>query len=137
MPNRRVFAAVAILIASSCMVMPPASAQSPTSFEGEQIRSEIYFGSDLGGGQTVSDQAWDEFVSVVIRERLPGGFTVIDAAGKGTRADGPLNVTRIVVVVHPATADADARLSEIKAEYKRRFGSAGVFHVDEAVRVRP
>jgi hypothetical protein len=39
--------------------------------------------------------------------------------------------------VHPATAEAEARLSEIKAEYKKRFGSAGVFHVDEAVRVRP
>jgi Protein of unknown function (DUF3574) len=137
MPNRRLFTAFALLVATHLLGWTTACAQSMTSFEGEQVKTELYFGSDLGARQTVTGQAWDDFVSAVVQKRLPTGFTVIDAAGKGARVEGPLSRTRIVVVVHPATAEAEARLSEIKAEYKKRFGSAGVFHVDEAVRVRP
>jgi hypothetical protein len=136
MPSRRLFAAFALLVATHLLGWAAACAQSMTSFEGEQVKTELYFGSDLGAGQTVTEQAWDDFVSA-LQERFPTGFTVIDAAGKGTHVDGPLSRTRIVVVVHPATAEAEARLSDIKAEYKKRFSSAGVFHVDQAVRVRP
>ena len=68
--------------------------------------------------------------------RFPDGLTVMEALGRGTRTAGGLTGTRVLIVVHAREADADARLGEIKAEYKKRFGSAGVFHIDQAVRIR-
>jgi hypothetical protein len=60
----------------------------------------------------------------------------MEAVGRGPRTPGGLTLTRVLIVVHPAGDEADARLGEIKAEYKKRFGSAGVFHIDHPVRSR-
>jgi len=136
MLNRRLFTTFALLSAAAPWLSTATDAQTATSFETEQTKTELYFGSDLGGGQAGSEQDWDAFVSSVIQDRFPSGFTVVQASGKGARAAGPLTRTRIVIVVHPAGADAEARVSAVKAEYKKRFGTAGVFQVDEVVRVR-
>src|SRR5215217_7147894 len=127
MPNRRdtLTFLFAILIS---FITASADAQSPATSQGDAVKSEIYFGSNMGAGKSVGQQAWDEFLSDVVITRFPAGVTVIDALGKGTTAAGPLTPTRILVVVHPGGADAHNRLREIKAEYKRRFESAGVFH---------
>jgi hypothetical protein len=113
-----------------------ADAQSPPSSQEESVKSEIYFGSDMGAGQMVSQRAWEEFLSDVVMPRFPAGLTVVEGLGKGTRTVGPLTRTRVLIVVHPSGRDAEARLSEIKAEYKKRFGSAGIFHMDQIVQVR-
>jgi hypothetical protein len=59
-----------------------------------------------------------------------------EALGRGARTVGGLTRTRILIVVHPSGAESDALLSEIKAEYNERFGSAGVFHIDQPVRIQ-
>ncbi len=132
MPNRRMFNAFALLIVG-CWLGNAVNAQS---LEAEQIKSEIYFGSYIVPEQSVSEQAWEEFLSTVVRDLFPTGLTVIDALGKGTHTAGPLTPTRVVIVVHPAGADAEARLNEVKMKYKKRFGSAGIFQIDQIVRVR-
>ncbi|MFG1425073.1 DUF3574 domain-containing protein [Roseixanthobacter glucoisosaccharinicivorans] len=45
--------------------------------------------------------------------------------------------TRLLLIVHPNTPDASAKLGEIKAAYIQRFGQRRVFHVDFPVRVIP
>src|SRR5215213_5523595 len=65
----------------------------------EALKSEIYFGSNLGDGQTVSQQAWEEFLVQVIVPRFPAGLTIIDALGSGGIA-APLTRTRVLVLVH-------------------------------------
>ncbi len=45
--------------------------------------------------------------------------------------------TRLLLIVHPNTPDASAKLGEIKAAYIQRFGQRRVFHVDFPVRVNP
>ncbi len=133
MPNRRM---LHVFVIACCRVGTALNTQVATSLEAEQTKTEIYFGPEMGAGHAVSEQAWEDFLATVVRERFPTGFTVIDALGKGTHSDGPLTRTIIVIVVHPTDADAEARLNEIKMEYKKRFGSAGVFHVDQVVRVQ-
>ena len=113
-----------------------ARAQGPTSWEPNALRTEIYFGSDMGGGQAVSQQAWQEFLDTIIAPRFPAGLTVVEAFGRSMRTEGGLTPTRILIAVHPADDDSDARLNEIKAEYKKRFMSAGVFHVDAPIRIQ-
>jgi hypothetical protein len=133
--NRHVlkFACAVLMV---CSLTIGADAQSPASSEPASVKSEIYFGSDMGAGQTVSQQAWEKFLSEVVMGRFPAGLTVLEALGKGTRTEDPLTRTRVLIVVHPSGRDAEARLTEIKAEYKKRFGSAGIFHMDQLVQVR-
>jgi hypothetical protein len=39
------------------------------------------------------------------------------------------------VLVHPTTAEAETALREVKAEYRRRFSGAGIFHTEQLVRI--
>jgi Protein of unknown function (DUF3574) len=123
-------------IAIICSLTGSAVAQSPATSQADAVKSEIYFGSDMGAGKSVGKQAWEEFLSDVVTARFPAGITVIEALGQGTRAAGPLTPTRILVVVNASGAEAQNHLREIKAEYTRRFGSAGVFHTDQPVQIR-
>ncbi len=133
MANRHVlkFACAVLVVCSLTIGADAQSLAEPVS-----VKSEIYFGSDMGAGQVVSQQAWEKFLSEVVMSRFPAGLTVLEALGKGTRTEGPLTRTRILIVAHPSGRDAEARLTEIKAEYKRRFGSAGIFHMDQLVQIR-
>jgi len=111
----------------------PASAQ--TSPATDALKSEVYFGLRGADGRAVDAQAWETFVAEVVVPRFPEGLTVVEASGRSGGSPASLNPTRILVVVHPASADAQGRLREIKAEYRKRFGATGVFHTDQPVRV--
>ncbi len=136
MPNRRqILNLMSAAVAWSCLA-GAAGAQSPTPLQTDGVKSEIYFGSDMGAGQSVSQQAWEEFLSEVVVPRFPAGLTLLEGLGRGLRSSGPLTRTRILIVIHPNAGDAQARLSEIEADYRKRFGSAGVFHIDQPVRIQ-
>jgi hypothetical protein len=127
---------VAAVLITHCGFGLPAYGQSGTA-PAEQVKTEIYFGSELRSGATVSKRDWERFISDAIIKRFPTGLTVIDAAGKGRDTPGGLKDVRILVLVHPRSADFDARLDDVKLEYKKRFASAGLFQIDQAVQVRP
>jgi len=101
-----------------------------------QIKSEIYFGSDMGSGKRVSDDAWSDFLSSVVRSRFPTALTVLEAVGRGAGKAGELTRVRVVIIIHASGVDADMGMSIIKSEYKRRFSTAAVFHIDQMVVVR-
>ena len=134
--RREVLNISSLLLAFWCLTAG-AEAQGPAAWQADGLKTEIYFGSDMGGGQSVTRQAWEAFVDDVVVPRFPAGLTIMEALGRGPRTSGGLTQTRVLIVVHPGGDDADARLSEIKAEYRKRFGSAGVFHIDHPVRTRP
>jgi hypothetical protein len=94
----------------------------------------VYFGLRTADGQAVGEQAWEEFVTQVVGLRFPAGLTVIEARGR-SGASTSMDRVWVLVLVHPDSPDAQARLGEIKTEYKKRFGSARVFHTDQAIRV--
>ena len=129
--------AIAVAFSMACALTPieQANAQATASWSANTLRTEIYFGSGGDAGQNVSAQAWDDFVSDVVVARFPAGLTILEGLGRGGRTAGPLSRVRVLVVVHPNGGDADARIGEIKAEYKKRFPTAGVFHTDQPVRV--
>jgi hypothetical protein len=136
MPNHRRSRLFALIVTTAWVGWAPI-ALGEFDLAADQIKSEIYFGSDMGVGHTVSDQAWETFLSEVIRPQLPNGFTVIDALGKGAHPDGPLTRTRVLIVVHPGNVDAEALLNSMRVEYERRFWPAAVFRIEQPVRVRP
>jgi len=130
--SRTLALALLVLISATGSGVADASAQPVVA----SLKTEIYFGSNLGDGTSVSEEAWEAFVADVVVPRFPAGITVLEALGRGRSTVGPLAPTRVLVVVHPDDPDTQARFSEIRAEYRKRFATAGQFHIDQPVRIR-
>lgn len=104
------------------------------------IETTLYFGMALGEGGKVSDEEWSDFLTRVVTPRFPDGFTVIDAYGQWrdpADANAPIvrEATKILVVVHPATAETEASIAEVKSIYRDLFAQKSVFHTEAPVRV--
>src|SRR5690606_10806348 len=124
-----------IILLTALSVSAPVLADSTGS-----TRSDLYFGLDLAGGGAVEEEDWADYLGEVVTPRFPDGFTVIDAYGQWRDravANAPIirERTKLIVIVRPATAEADAAIAEIKSIYKKRFGQISVFHTDAPVEI--
>jgi hypothetical protein len=134
-PNCRSLWSAGLLLLALGALPPLDRAKAQTQSTADSLKSEIYFGSRMADGQIVDDRAWEEFVTQVVGPRFAAGLTVLDARGR-SGADAALDRVRVLVLVYPNSPEAHARLVEIKTEYKKRFGTARVFHTDQPVRVQ-
>jgi uncharacterized protein DUF3574 len=121
-----------LLVALSSLALP-ARVDAQTPLTADALKTEIYFGL-RADGQAVADQAWEAFVAQVVVPRFPEGLTILDGRGQ-SGAGASLASVKVLVLVHPNSPGAQTRLGEIKTEFKKRFGSARVFHTDQPVRV--
>lgn len=124
-----------IILLTALSMSAPVLAESISA-----TRSDLYFGLDLAGGGAVDEEAWADFLGEVVTPRFPDGFTVIDAYGQWRDpavANAPIirEKTKLIVIVRPASAEADAAIAEIKTIYKKRFGQISVFHTDASVEI--
>lgn len=106
----------------------------------DAVQTNLYFGLALDAGGEVSEAAWSAFLAEEVTPRFPDGFTVIDAYGQWrdpSLADAPIirEKTKLLVIVHPGTAEAERAITEIKSFYKKRFDQKSVFHTDASVRI--
>lgn len=125
-----------IVILTLALFAPGKSFAEPAA----AIETTLYFGMALGEGGKVSDEEWSDFLKRVVTPRFPDGFTVIDAYGQwrdASVANTPIvqEATKILVVVHPATAEAEASVAEVKSIYRDLFAQRSVFHTEAPVRV--
>ena len=134
MPTCRPSWSTGLLLFALCSLPPLEPARAQTQPAADALKSEVYFGLRTADGQIVGEQAWEEFVSQVVVPRFPAGLTVIEARGR-SGGNAFIDRVKVLVLVHPNSPDAQARLGEIKTEYKKRFGSGGVFHTDQTIRV--
>src|SRR5687767_12799189 len=95
------------------------------------IRSELYFGLSRRAGAKVEPAAWARFLDTAITPRFPDGLTVIDAAGQYRGSDGVLvrEQSKVVVIVHPASAVADSSLARICRSYALSFDQESVMKI--------
>jgi hypothetical protein len=134
-PSRRKFVLpYLLLLALSCVTTLNATDAQTTSVE--TLKTEIYFGARMADGQVLGEEAWNQFLTEVVMSRFPAGLTALEAFGRGGTHPGPLTRVRILVLVHPSGEVAQTRLREIKAEYKKRFKGAGIFHTQQPIRIR-
>lgn len=104
------------------------------------IETKLLFGLASADGSGVSEQEWESFLASEVTPRFPDGLTVIAAYGqvKG-EAHGTAQVVRegmrLVLIYHPDTPEAAAKLAEIRKLYSERFHQWGVLQVTNAVRV--
>ncbi len=102
------------------------------------VRSELYFGLSRQAAADVSPAQWQAFVDEVITPRFPNGLTVLEGNGQWQMRDGSLakEKSRIVIVVHPGTADQQQKLDEIREAYKKRFSQEAVMELDEDAEIK-
>lgn len=104
------------------------------------VESQLYFGLGPAGepAKGISEAAWQAFLDAEVTPRFPDGFSVLDAYGQwqGVGQSSPERLrSRVLVVVHPDTADARARVDAIRAAWKQRTGDQSVLRVTHTAEV--
>ncbi|MFG1185176.1 DUF3574 domain-containing protein [Xanthobacter aminoxidans] len=148
--RREAWRCAALLLAGLLLStgLPPAPARaeeaSPATLKPGisvvMIETKLLFGLASADGSGVSEQEWESFLTTEVTPRFPDGLTVIAAYGqvKG-EAHGTAQVVRegmrLVLIYHPDTPEAAAKLAEIRKLYSERFHQWGVLQVTNAVRV--
>jgi hypothetical protein len=120
----------ALLLGSSCAPLPPHAPKSPAVVE------RLYFGRNAGNNLAVTDTAWTEFLSDFVTPRFPDGLTSWQAEGQWRSSGGVLQreSSFVLELVHPARPQIDQAITEIIAEYKRRFHQESVLRVQTNAR---
>lgn len=128
-------AVIAAVLLATPVVIRPAAAESTM----DAIQSTLYFGlkSPQGG---VSEQEWAAFLADEVTPRFPDGLTVLSAYGQGASTPPAQDrmireTTKVLIIVHPDTPEASAKLAELKKIYKEQFTQSGVFHTRQPVQV--
>ena len=116
---------------STAAVTAPAVATAPA----EWVKTEIYFGRDLPGGQEISRWAWSDFMDKVLTRNFPKGLTVYEAYGQMQHVDGRIEKqsTWVMAVVHPKDPAIDKAIQEIVDDFRKQFNKAQVVHVNAPV----
>jgi hypothetical protein len=113
---------------AACTLAPVPTCTPPAA---STAVTELYFGRNIPGGGEVSDAGWRGFLDEVVTPRFPEGFTALDGEGQYQMSDGTITRERSkVLVVIAKGGDADSRLAEAVAEYKRRFRQESVLRRD-------
>lgn len=119
----------------------PSAAQAgttaPVSASVRWVRSEVYFGMSTPGGAQISAEAWQEFLNSEITPRFPAGLSIIDTAGQWRNAGGHIDreAGKMLVLLHPGDAAADAAIEDIRRTYCERFQQEAVMKVETAASV--
>ena len=96
------------------------------------VRSELYFGAARPGGDTVSADEFREFTEKEVLRRFPAGFTLLEGRGQWQGDGGPVSEkSRVLVVLHPRSAEAEAFLESLREAYKKQFSQESVLRVDQ------
>lgn len=119
-------------VLAACAPMATAGpATAPPAAEREWLSDRFFFGRDIPGGGSVSEQEWAAFLAEVVTPRFPDGLTVLRGEGQWRGANGAVvrEPSFVVEINHPPSAAVDAALDAIAAEYKRRFRQEAVMRV--------
>ena len=100
------------------------------------VETDLYFGQGLPGGGSITAQQWTDFVSQVITPRFPDGLTILSAQGQWRDASGHIEKenTMEVIIIHPAAANLDKAIEEIRDLYKKKFNQESVLRSSHPVR---
>jgi len=133
MKPRRMFVLLALvcLDGAGCATstMKPAVA-ARVSATGQWVRTELYLAA-------VDATRWREFLASNVTPKFPAGFTVWDAYGQWRSSSGEIRVvpSRILVVLHPSTAQANAAIEAIRHQFKTQFNQESVLRATTPAKV--
>lgn len=122
-----------LLSAPACTATLPSPAV--LSAAESYVRDELFFGLRKPDGALVTEAEWQAFVDSVVTLRFSAGLTVLTAYGQYRHANGSLihEPSKVLILIHQGTPEADRHIREIAAEYCRRFQQESVMRVRESV----
>ena len=115
----RLLGVAALIVVTGCTSLP---APCPAGLN-PMVRSELFFGRNVGTVEGVSDAAWQQFLEQEISPRFPDGFTVLASDGqwRGNEARTIAERGYVVHVIGEGSADELQKLHAIRAAYRGRF----------------
>jgi hypothetical protein len=92
------------------------------------VRDTLYFGRNRPNGGIVREAEWRRFLNEIITPRFPDGLTVVKATGQWRNASGQIEreASEVVTVLHAGDPTAGDKISEIVAQYTKRFDQEAV-----------
>jgi hypothetical protein len=92
-----------------------------------RIRTTLYFGLARPKG-AVSELEWQLFLRDEVTKRFPEGFTVWGADGQWRTPEGTIDheQTKVLLLVHPESAQARQSVQEVIESYRRLFEQQSV-----------
>jgi hypothetical protein len=102
-------------------------------------RTELYFGTGIPGGGTVTDAEWNLFCDTVISRYFPGGYTVADVAGKWYDPDAKRTVSepsKLVLLIGKSSKARSAAIDSVVQRYIRYYHQQAVLRTDAATKCR-
>ena len=134
------FTAILLLIVSGCYTQTSLVRSHHHSYSrSPSTREELYFGTQLPSGDTVTEGEWNAFMDEEVTPRFPNGFTVLTGYGQFRYESGKLGVeqTRIVIIFDRSPSPHHDRLiEEIISAYKRQFHQESVLRATTFVEMR-
>jgi hypothetical protein len=121
-----------LLLGTACAKQPAQVAAVPAARcepgDTSMVRDVVYFGRNRPDGGVVSDSEWLGFLDEVVTPRFPAGLTVVHADGQWRGQSGAVERERaeVLTLLHGGTEGSRNAVSELVAEYKRRFGQEAV-----------
>ena len=99
--------------------------------EDRWIMSRLYFGQQRGA-ERIAPTEFEAFVADDLTPAFPAGFTRYAADGQWRDPAGRVlrEPTVVVEIVHRVSAEDDAKLARLAADYRRRFAQDSVLRVD-------
>lgn len=137
MTTRHMRGALSFLMISLCLLGGCASREGQTPSDMAWMRTELYFGTRMPEGKTVSPDAWKAFLDTEITPLFPDGLTVIPATGQWRGTDGTVisETTRVLVILHPQGGDARQKCDVIRKAYCEQFKQDCVLLATQPARV--
>jgi hypothetical protein len=118
-----VFALLLLITAETTLLAQTVLPACPAPQQAKQV-AELLFGRNAGGRLSVSEAAWERFVTRALTPRFSDGLTISDGSGQwrdpgnGTIMREPVKRVEIVL---PGNADDQARLDAVVSAYKQEF----------------
>lgn len=144
----------ALLGLAGCQSVPlspenEASAYAADAEGGERfVRTELYFAIGWAEGSPqkqegidgsgLGESGWSGFVDEVVTPLFPDGLTIFEATGQwlSDRFDSPPKLdTRVIVILHPASEEAERRIERIREAFLEMTGQQSVLRVSQGATV--
>ena len=92
-----------------------------------RMKTTLYFGLSREKG-AISELEWQIFLRDEVTRRFPDGLTAWDAEGQWRTPAGAIDHERskVLLLVHPDTADARRGVQEVIATYRKMFQQQSV-----------
>lgn len=98
------------------------------------VRVELYFGTTMPDGSTITDEDWQAFLDEEITPRFPDGLTVLEGYGQFLNSSGVIAAedSIVLIIFYPAefAAESSESIEEIREAYEVQFEQESVLRAD-------